>query len=139
MKSNHTKGKVYIDHDDVIHSECLLAIGIEVGYSGKSKNKVICEFPDWRGDSYERIDPKERNGNKALILNSFKTTNKCKLLPSELLAQRNELLAALKSVSNTIGVLGHRDSIVGAEVLKIVSKAIKSCSITETNNTANEK
>lgn len=40
----------------------------------------------------------EMNANTALVLDSFHVVQKCDLLPSELLKQRDELLGQLKSV-----------------------------------------
>jgi hypothetical protein len=42
-------------------------------------------------------DVDEMNANTALVLDSFQTIQKCDLLPSELLKQRDELLEALKN------------------------------------------
>lgn len=52
---------------------------------------VICELPNSMGSE-------EALSNAQLIANAGTTYNKCKLLPSELLEQRDALLKALETV-----------------------------------------
>lgn len=51
----------------------------------------ICEMSDW-------MIPRQMEANANLIADAFNTANKCGLLPSELLEQRDELLMYTKSL-----------------------------------------
>ena len=51
----------------------------------------ICEMSDW-------MIPRQMEANANLIADALNTANKCGLLPSELLEQRDELLYCVKAL-----------------------------------------
>jgi len=105
MKKLITKGKVslnegtnfseqyvnYITSSNGRHPVC----GIEIPYDGIDNNKAI----------------ETAKANASLIAEAFNITNECGFTPAELLAQRNELLDALKEMyksCNPISVIRNK-------------------------------
>ncbi len=82
-----TKGKWVIDND----------YGIMGGiFINDDDGRLIA-----KAESF--VEPlKEREANAILIADAGTTANKCQLLPSELLVQRDELLEALQRVDKAI-------------------------------------
>ena len=79
---------------------------------------IICDAPE-----YAEISMTRWRYNAALIIDAGNTAQKCGLLPSELLRQRDELREALKQIMFSSGTL--------KTVQDIAEAAIKS---TESNN-----
>lgn len=71
----------------------------------KGKKNLFISTPEWLQFIKIYVTKSfkiEAESNASLILDTFETANKCNLLPSELLDQRDELLANLKRLVDRI-------------------------------------
>ncbi len=96
MKTTHTQTKHtevnYQGNWDIVLKHNILANpSIMVG------KKVIAEFPDWRGDSFDRLTKEESDANQLLIASapqglkvSIKTYVKLLMTPSDLWRAQNQ-------------------------------------------------
>lgn len=82
-----TKGEWYIKHRFNVLSE---------------NDEYVCSCGGQRGNMSPEKQTEMNEANTELIANAGTTANKCNLLPSELLEQRDELLEALKDIVSWI-------------------------------------
>ncbi len=71
-----------------------------------------------------KITEEEMNANAKLIADAGTTANKCGLLPSELLKQRDELLKALRAVRLQVGQIKHNWDYKQEKYMPLVDEAI---------------
>jgi hypothetical protein len=96
MKNNITEGKWQVFKNPFLHIE---SNGQWIAQTSEIKEKPT----EWLSPEYEAEEirvKKEEESNANLIADAGTTANKCGLLPSELLAQRDELLECLKTLLN---------------------------------------
>jgi len=100
------------------------------------EDKVVCSVSsNEKGtDDYEpmmaEVSMAERIANAALIADAGNTAQKCGLLPSELLKQRDELLEALKEIAECKGAYSMDRLEHATNVIK-EAKAIAEAAITK--------
>jgi hypothetical protein len=91
------------------------------GYGWYGFISVVVEVKDGDGGLDDDAS-KMGKANLTLVLDAGNTAQKCGLLPSELLKQRNELLQACKSSFKTLAAIGCD---MEAEIMKTLETAIK--------------
>lgn len=109
-----TKGECKIDH-----SKTGLLSNIYVG------SKYVAEVKSYGINA--NPTKQERIKNSELIADAFNTANKCGLLPSDLLKQRDDLLSCLKNSLNisTLWTMGgkvateHKDEAIALDNMKL--------------------
>lgn len=115
MKKQITRGKFTIDNNHIVNENSVI-VAIAHGTSGK------------------HIDVKEEHkANAELIAEAFNVTNESGFTPSELLAQRNELVNLVLQISTcetpkTISGLEHLLSSIKNNAIKVLSKCTMVCS-----------
>ncbi len=101
-------------------------------YEGGDNNSIDIVLPD---DSTISIDRQSRysgeyvlsregmQANAILIADAGTTANKCQLLPSELLVQRDELLKQLKACNTALMMEGYSEN-DRKEIIETINKTI---------------
>ncbi len=91
----HTPGKWKAR--EVVHS-----YNNELVYTRIDSDNKTLGFAGVYCDDKKKISVEEAIANAKLIADAGNTTNKCGLLPSELLTQRDELLEGLQAIKNLL-------------------------------------
>lgn len=112
-KLNITKGEVWVKNSRVQEQKTF-----SIGCGGW---EICTTYTDFEEDK----------ANAELIADAFNTANKCDMLPSELLAQRDELLEMLSKALNIYG-RGYKpkenvEDTIGSNLYKDIDKLINKC------------
>lgn len=118
----HTQGKWIIINNHPILDTPTIVVNSGFNESKKVETyKVICEFRDWRGDTFTALEDGEAEANARLIMDAITTLeqNKKKL---ELFEEMKELLVFIHYLSKNAGGVLLREKVGSAQNIENLLK-----------------
>ncbi len=126
--ASHSKGKWEIQENEILGEKAILVRDVWNESKGIFKHKVVCTFPDVRGDAFTRLDSLEAETNMELIKEAGKVSNETGLTPRELLSLKNDLVDKYKESCDMFASIAEEVMRLETEKILLVS-ALKVASL----------